>query len=172
MEVSRIGPLMQVDCSKRHTFPDLTLNLGGNEFSVSPWTYIAELDTDESENAICLSLLFRPLEEDDNYIILGAGFLRGVKLVVDLENDTVGCKYLPDFLAVVHKCANYLQLVLGEVEASRKTSRTYRNHENCSYVQSIFQSQFQIPLIVLSIYDPVSIFLLRSSFTQNGLNTS
>ncbi|KAH8586343.1 hypothetical protein B0O99DRAFT_73541 [Bisporella sp. PMI_857] len=89
MDIKDIGfnPFKFFDCNKRHTLPDLVLNLGGIEVSISPWAYSAR-DKDGVEGwASCISLL---LDCNDDGIFLGAGFLRGVRMVVDLEKDTIG----------------------------------------------------------------------------------
>lgn len=92
MDVKYIGfsPFKFVNCKKRHTLPDLILVLGGIEVKISAWAYIAETgDDDEDAWASCISLLDG---SRDDVLFLGAAFLRGVRMVVDVQNETIGCK--------------------------------------------------------------------------------
>jgi len=91
-----------VDCKKRNDLPDLVFNLGGIEVRLSPWAYMAESREGGTGWASCISLLGNSF--DDNAIALGNGFLRGVRMVVDVEKNALGCKWLKPFNNICTKC--------------------------------------------------------------------
>lgn len=58
---------------------------------ISPWAYLMEVRDDDDGWGDCISLIN---EGPDNALFLGAGLLRGVRMVVDVQNENTGCKYL------------------------------------------------------------------------------
>lgn len=88
-EVDFEDPLKYVNCNKRRDLPELVFNLGGVEFRVSPWAYVAESGLGNTGWQSCISLLSHGANDA---ISLGGGFLRDVRMIVDLKNETIGCE--------------------------------------------------------------------------------
>lgn len=76
----------QVDCGSRDSLPDLTLNLGGTNFTLSPYDYTLEV------SGSCISA-FTPMDFPQpigDLAIIGDAFLRRYYSVYDLGRDAVG----------------------------------------------------------------------------------
>lgn len=75
-----------VECSTRDSLPDLTLNLGGHNFTITPYDYTLEV------SGSCISA-FTPMDFPEPVgplAIVGDAFLRKYYSVYDLGNDAVG----------------------------------------------------------------------------------
>lgn len=76
----------QVDCASRDSLPDLTMTLGGTNFTLSAYDYILEV------SGSCISV-FTPMDFPQpigDLAIVGDAFLRRYYSVYDLERDAVG----------------------------------------------------------------------------------
>ena len=83
-----------VDCGLRNAMPDLTFNLAGENFTLTPHDYTYEMPTTHSKSRCTSTILPFEAERHDE-IILGSFFLRAFYTVFDLDTDTVGCKSFP-----------------------------------------------------------------------------
>lgn len=75
-----------IDCDSRDSLPDLTLNFGGYNFTLSPYDYTLEI------SGTCASA-FTPMDIPPPVgplAIIGDSFLRRYYSVYDLEHDAVG----------------------------------------------------------------------------------
>ena len=70
---------------KRDEFPDIVFCFAGEEVKITGFDYTI---CDEGD---CVSMLMG--NGVDDLVVLGGGFLRGVKSIFDLEGDKVGCKF-------------------------------------------------------------------------------
>lgn len=94
MEAETWGPFAWVDCSKRSTFPDVSIVLAGKEFVLSPFDYIFEQEyRDEPGKLYCHSAFVAAFEDDYGVIQLGHSFLRAFVTIWDFEGGTVSCKF-------------------------------------------------------------------------------
>ncbi|OBA19145.1 Asp-domain-containing protein [Metschnikowia bicuspidata var. bicuspidata NRRL YB-4993] len=76
----------QVDCDSRESLPDLTLNLGGHNFTLTAFDYTLEV------SGSCISA-FTPMDFPEpigDLSIIGDAFLRKYYSVYDLEKNAVG----------------------------------------------------------------------------------
>lgn len=76
----------QVDCDARANLPDLTLNFGGHNFTLTPYDYTLEV------SGSCISV-FTPLDFPDpigDLAIIGDAFLRKYYSVYDFKKNAVG----------------------------------------------------------------------------------
>ncbi|KAK6454451.1 aspartic proteinase precursor [Scheffersomyces xylosifermentans] len=76
----------QVECEKRDTLPDLTLNFAGYNFTLSAYDYILEV------GGSCISV-FTPMDFPQpigDLAIVGDAFLRRYYSIYDLKKDAVG----------------------------------------------------------------------------------
>ena len=85
--------LPSVHCSMRKGMPEVTVQLGKEDFILTPYDYTLEVDIGDIGGHRCVSL-FMPLleegEEDQETIILGSAFLRAWYGVFDFEKRQVG----------------------------------------------------------------------------------
>lgn len=80
------SPFYSVNKKERRSFPELMFKLGGEEVRITGYDYTI------CDGSDCISLLMG-IYGNDELVVLGGGFLRGVRSVFDLENDRVGCKF-------------------------------------------------------------------------------
>ena len=76
----------QIDCEKRDSLPDLTLNFSGYNFTLSPYDYTLEV------GGSCISV-FTPVDFPEpigDLAIVGDAFLRRYYSIYDLKKDAVG----------------------------------------------------------------------------------
>ncbi|KAI9762022.1 MAG: hypothetical protein M4579_000658 [Chaenotheca gracillima] len=88
--------LMSIPCERRDFIPDVTFNLAGHNFTMSPFEYTLPVMV-AGYGLRCLSTFFplgdvmKPDEPTEPpFIILGSAFLRGFYSVFDLDSGTVG----------------------------------------------------------------------------------
>ena len=88
-----------VNCTARSRMPDLTLVLGDEALTITPWEYVMELQTGDDGPFVpgLCSLAVHPLSWYSRYIppktiVLGSAFLRGFEWIGDWENSRIGCK--------------------------------------------------------------------------------
>jgi saccharopepsin len=83
-----------IRCQRRKTLPNITFNLGGQNFTLTPYDYTLEWRIPHKET-ICVSALIG-LGTDPSTskeIILGSAFLRAFYSVFDLERKEIGCRF-------------------------------------------------------------------------------
>lgn len=80
-----------VACEQRLVMPDLTINLAGKNFTLTPYDYTFEWPIKQSETRCVSAILPFGVEQYDE-IVLGSAFLRAFYSVFDLETNTLGCK--------------------------------------------------------------------------------
>lgn len=76
----------QIDCDKRDSLPDLTMNFSGYNFTLSPYDYTLEV------SGSCISV-FTPMDFPEpigDLAIVGDAFLRRYYSIYDLKKDAVG----------------------------------------------------------------------------------
>ncbi len=81
-----------VACEQRAMLPEITLNLAGCNFSLTPYEYTFEWPI-EGYGTRCVSAIM-PIglpPQDTTEIMLGSAFLRAFYSVFDLDGATVGC---------------------------------------------------------------------------------
>lgn len=85
-------PTYVVRCETRASLPDLVFEMAeeGVEVRISAFDYTVNV-IDDDDN-FCMSML---AEGQDDRIMLGAGFLRGVKSYFDVGAGKIGCEYCP-----------------------------------------------------------------------------
>ena len=93
MEAEYWGPMAWVNCSKRSTFPHVTIVLAGQKFVLSPFDYIIEQEFREEPGRLyCQSAFVGAFGDDFGVIQLGHAFLRAFITIWDLGGKTVSCK--------------------------------------------------------------------------------
>jgi len=83
-------------CASREFLPDITFNLAGQNFTLTPYDYTLLWKTDE-HGVRCVSAIY-PINLDPSTnveIMLGSAFLRAFYSVFDLDQMTVGCTLFP-----------------------------------------------------------------------------
>ena len=84
-----------VDCSRRHSMPDLTIRLGpdGYPLVLSPWDYVTEVEK-IGGGTTCIVWFegHREVPGELKYVILGTNFLSSVYSVFDVQGLTVSCE--------------------------------------------------------------------------------
>ncbi|KAF2085026.1 acid protease [Saccharata proteae CBS 121410] len=91
------GPLFpeSIDCNRREHLPDITFDLGGNGFSLTPYQYTIEMSV-AGHGKRCINTI-RPLHklhpQDKRVIILGSAFLRAYYTVLDFDRQELGRMY-------------------------------------------------------------------------------
>ncbi|CAK7896919.1 saccharopepsin [[Candida] anglica] len=76
----------QIECEKRDQLPDLTLNFGGHNFTLSPYDYTLDV------SGSCISV-FTPMDFPEpigDLAIIGDAFLRRYYSIYDLKKNAVG----------------------------------------------------------------------------------
>lgn len=86
------GEPPSIDCGRRAELENLTITLGKHDFTISPWEYTMEVDSEVWEGKRCMTALIPMPEFATNYIALGAPFLKRFYSVFDLDAKTVSCK--------------------------------------------------------------------------------
>lgn len=83
-----------IDCKMRDYLPDVTLNLAGHDFVLSPYDYTLEWPI-ERGHVRCVSVFSDSgLDETDGReIVLGSAFVRKFYAIFDWDLQTVGCEY-------------------------------------------------------------------------------
>lgn len=83
-----------IDCKLRDSWPDVTLNLAGHDFVLSPYDYTLEWPIGRGQ-VRCVSVFSESgLDEaDGKEIVLGSAFLRKFYVIFDWASQTVGCEY-------------------------------------------------------------------------------
>lgn len=80
-------------CTRRKDMPDLTFNLAGHNFTLTPYDYTFKYPF---QGAIVCASAILPIDvEQQEEIILGSAFLGAFYSVFDLNTNTVGCKSPP-----------------------------------------------------------------------------
>ncbi|KAL9578772.1 MAG: hypothetical protein Q9212_005505 [Teloschistes hypoglaucus] len=80
-----------VECEKLKYLPDITFNLAGKNFTLTPYDYTIEWPI-EPGNVRCVSAIMPFGLEQNEEIVLGSAFLRAFYSVFDLDTNTIGCK--------------------------------------------------------------------------------
>lgn len=80
-----------VACERRNEMPDLTFNLAGQNFTLTPYDYTFEWPLEESRISCVTAILPFGVEQSEE-IVLGSAFLRAFYSVFDLDTETLGCK--------------------------------------------------------------------------------
>ena len=104
---------MRINCALRDSMPNLTLILGGKNFTLTPYEYTHEWMVPDDDEIHCQSAL-QPFGRDSKEIVLGTAFLRVFYSVFDLDTRTVGCKSSVVCLCRSLSCclADFMQLLL------------------------------------------------------------
>lgn len=103
-----------VPCEERGSMPDLTFNLAGKNFTLTPYDYTFEWPIKQSTTR-CVSAIMPFGVEQYDEIVLGSAFLRAFYSVFDLDTATLGCKsqpLLPFALRNGEVFANFIQSLL------------------------------------------------------------
>ena len=98
-EVMYLPP--SVPCEQRGVMPDLTFNLAGKNFTLTPYDYTFEWPIKQSRTRCVGAIMPFGVEQYDE-IVLGSAFLRAFYSVFDLDTSTLGCKSAP--LATFSTC--------------------------------------------------------------------
>lgn len=85
---------LSVACEQRDIMPDLTFNLAGKNFTLTPYDYTFEWPIKQSRTR-CVSAIMPFGVEQYDEIVLGSAFLRAFYSVFDLDTNTMGCKSAP-----------------------------------------------------------------------------
>ena len=80
-----------VACEKLHVMPDITFNLAGKNFTLTPYDYTLQWPMPHGET-LCVSAMLPIGDEQHEEIVLGSAFLQAFYSVFDLDTNTVGCK--------------------------------------------------------------------------------
>lgn len=80
-----------ISCEQRAHLPDLTINLAGHNFTLTPYDYTFEWPIRQSKTR-CVSAIAGVGIEQYDEIVLGSAFLRAFYSVFDQDTKTVGCK--------------------------------------------------------------------------------
>ncbi len=82
-----------VSCDKRALLPDITFNLAGHNFTLTPhdWTFEWPIEGQRTRCVSALMSIGLPPHETKE-IMLGSAFLRAFYSVFDLDKETVGCE--------------------------------------------------------------------------------
>jgi len=81
-----------VSCDKLALMPDITFNLAGKNFTLTPYDYTFEWPMKPSRTR-CVTAIMPFGVEQYNEIVLGSAFLRTFYSVFDLDTNTIGCKF-------------------------------------------------------------------------------
>ena len=81
-----------VDCDQLGGMPDMTFNLAGQDFTLSPWDYTLEWPL-EGEDVSCVSAFMPFGVNQTTEMVLGSAFLRAFYSVFDLEEGSIGCEF-------------------------------------------------------------------------------
>lgn len=82
-----------IPCERREELPDLTINLSGHNFTLTPYDYTYEWEGEDGD-VRCVGA-FQPIPpemEAGKEVLIGTAFLRAFYSVFDLGSLTVGCK--------------------------------------------------------------------------------
>ena len=79
-------PFYSVRKEERTNFPDLVFKLGDEEVRTTGYDYTI------CDGKSCMSLLMPSYS--DELLVLGGGFLRGIRTFFDMENNKAGCELL------------------------------------------------------------------------------
>ncbi|KAL3474906.1 aspartic peptidase domain-containing protein [Aspergillus californicus] len=77
-----------VNCNRRDSLPDLTINLGGHNFTITAYEYTHE--TQFQGEVRCLLTLDDTFGEEQGWSILGSPFLKRFYSVFDWDNQNIG----------------------------------------------------------------------------------
>lgn len=80
-----------VSCEKRAHMPDLTFNLAGKNFTLTPYDYTLEWPVTQSRTRCVTAIMPFGVEQYEE-IVLGSAFLRAFYSVFDLDTNTLGRK--------------------------------------------------------------------------------
>ena len=80
-----------VACEQRRFMPDITFNLAGKNFSLTPYDYTLQLPIKHSRTR-CVSAILPFGVEQYNEIVLGSAFLQAFYSVFDSDNNSLGRK--------------------------------------------------------------------------------
>jgi len=83
-----------IDCERRAELPDVTFDLGGHNFTLTPYDYTLEMMMGDY-GFRCLSA-FQQWDTQQGHIdiiVLGSAFLRAFYSVFDYDNKELGCKF-------------------------------------------------------------------------------
>ena len=83
-----------VPCEQRGVMPDLTFNLAGQNFTLTPYDYTFEWPIKQSTTRCVSAIMPFGIEQYDE-IVLGSAFLRAFYSVFDLDTFTLGCRSAP-----------------------------------------------------------------------------
>jgi saccharopepsin len=85
-----------VSCDKRAILPDLTFNLAGKNFTLTPYDWTLEWVMEGGRRRCVSALVPMGLPPGEtNEIFLGSAFVRAFYSVWDLDTRTIGCEFLP-----------------------------------------------------------------------------
>ena len=80
-----------IPCEQLRIMPDITFNLAGKNFSLTPYDYTLQWPM-EYDTTLCVSAMLPFGVEQHDEIVLGSAFLQAFYSVFDLDTNTVGCK--------------------------------------------------------------------------------
>ena len=83
-----------IDCQRRAELPDVVFNLGGQNFTLTPYDYTLEMMM--GDYGIRCRFPFEPLDPRLGHmrvVVLGSAFLRAFYSVFDYDNKELGCKF-------------------------------------------------------------------------------
>jgi len=91
-----------VNCDQRPYMPDITFNLEGKNFTLTPYDYTLDWNIPRGPRRCVTAILPIGMPEmDHGEIILGSAFLRAFYAVFDLDSRTIGCELCCQILAAV-----------------------------------------------------------------------
>ena len=88
----RWGWLYTVPCDRRKDLKDLSFDLAGNNFTITPWEYLLEVEAPNGTH-YCISTFWPYSDLGENTIVLGTAFLKRFWSVWDWDRWEAGCKF-------------------------------------------------------------------------------
>lgn len=84
-----------VACERRAEMPDISINLAGHDFALSAFDYTYEWPGEGEVRCVAAFSAFE-LGPQEKTVVLGSSFLRAFYTVFDLDDQSIGCKFLPN----------------------------------------------------------------------------
>lgn len=85
-----------VACERRAEMPDISINLAGHEFALSAFDYTYEWPMEEGEVRCVAAFSAFEFGPQEKMVVLGSSFLRAFYAVFDLDDQSIGCEFLPN----------------------------------------------------------------------------
>jgi len=93
MDASTWGPFAWINCSKRAEWPNVTIEMAGSSFVLTPYDYTMEqVYPEEPKTLYCMSAFLGVLEGDQGLALMGSAFLKAWVSVWDLEGRRISCE--------------------------------------------------------------------------------